>query len=138
MAGISVLGCGRIVRMHADSLAAHPRAKLAGVFDIDAPFAEEVAARHNVENFATAGEAIASDKADGVLIATPADTHVEFFEASVNAGKPVLCEKPINPSLPRRPLAAQTSQARAGRATARGLTTISRQGLRRSCSEVRE
>ena len=101
MARISVLGCGRIGRMHADNIAAHPRAELAGVFDIDGPSAEDVAERHNVANFATADEAITSDAVDGVLIATPTSTHVEFLETSVKAGKPVLCEKPIDLSLAR-------------------------------------
>ena len=101
MARVSVLGCGRIGRMHADNIAAHPRAELAGVFDIDGPSAEDVAERHNVANFATADEAITSDAVDGVLIATPTSTHVEFLETSVKAGKPVLCEKPIDLSLSR-------------------------------------
>lgn len=99
MPRISVLGCGRIGRMHADNIASHPRAELAGVFDVHAPSAEDVAGRHGVANFATADEAITSDTVDGVLIATPTSTHVEFLESSVNAGKPVLCEKPIDLSL---------------------------------------
>ncbi|MDE0347880.1 MAG: Gfo/Idh/MocA family oxidoreductase, partial [Boseongicola sp.] len=101
MARISVLGCGRIGRMHADNIATHSRAELAGVFDIHATSAEEIAERHNVEKFATADEAITSDKVDGVLIATPTATHVALLEASVKAGKPVLCEKPIDLSLAR-------------------------------------
>ncbi|WP_223252273.1 Gfo/Idh/MocA family oxidoreductase [Paracoccus mutanolyticus] len=34
MTGIAVLGTGRIGRMHAENIAAHPRARLAGVYDI--------------------------------------------------------------------------------------------------------
>ncbi len=101
MARISVLGCGRIGRMHAGNIAAHSRAELAGVFDVHAPSAQDVAGRHGVESFASADEAITSDKVDGVLIATPTVTHVELLEASVKAGKPVLCEKPIDLSLAR-------------------------------------
>ena len=87
--------------MHADNIAAHPRAELAGVFDVHTPSAEDVASRHGVHNFASAEEAIAHDSVDAVLIATPTATHVEFLEASVRAGKPVLCEKPIDLSLDR-------------------------------------
>ena len=35
MLRIAVLGCGRIGRMHAANIAAHPRARLAAVYDID-------------------------------------------------------------------------------------------------------
>ncbi|MEP2030259.1 MAG: inositol 2-dehydrogenase [Paracoccaceae bacterium] len=101
MPRISVLGCGRIGRMHADNIAAHPLAELAGVFDVHAPSALETASKHSVENFSSAEEAITSNVVDAVLIATPTTTHVDFLEASVNAGKPVLCEKPIDLSLKR-------------------------------------
>ena len=101
MPRISVLGCGRIGRMHADNIAAHARADLAGVFDVHGPSAEEVAGKHGVRKFASAEETIASDTVDAVLIATPTSTHVDLLEACVNAGKPVLCEKPIDLSLDR-------------------------------------
>lgn len=96
MLRIAVLGCGRIGRMHADNIAAHPRAALAGVFDVHAPSADEVAGKHGVTNFASAEDVFASDAVDAVLIATSTATHVDFIEAGVKAKKPVLCEKPIH------------------------------------------
>jgi len=87
--------------MHADNIAAHPHATLAGVFDTHAPFAAEIAGKHGVANFASTEDAISSDSVDAVLIATPTSTHVEYLEACVNAGKAVLCEKPIDLSLER-------------------------------------
>ncbi len=87
--------------MHADNIAAHARADLAGVFDVHGPSAEDVASKHGVQNFVSAEETIASDTVDAVLIATPTSTHVDLLEACVNAGKPVLCEKPIDLSLER-------------------------------------
>ncbi|MCY4007639.1 MAG: inositol 2-dehydrogenase [Rhodobacteraceae bacterium] len=98
---IVVLGCGRIGRMHADNIAAHSKTELAGVFDIDPRSAASVAKRHNVTEFSSTAEAIESPAVDAVLIAAPTSTHVELLEASVNAGKPVLCEKPIDLSLER-------------------------------------
>lgn len=87
--------------MHADNIATNARSELAGVFDIHDPYAEELAKRHGVAKFASTEEAITSDDVDGVLIATPTSTHVDLLEACVNAGKPVLCEKPIDLSLSR-------------------------------------
>lgn len=99
MLRIAVLGCGRIGRMHADNIAAHPRAELAGVFDVFAPAAEEVSAKHGVTNFANADDVFASSDVDAVLIATSTPTHVDFIEKGVQAGKPILCEKPIDLAL---------------------------------------
>ncbi len=101
MIRIAVLGCGRIGRMHADNIAAHPRATLAGVFDIHEPSSTEVAEKHAVKKFATADNVYASAEVDAVLIATSTPTHVDFIEQGVNAAKAVLCEKPIDLSLER-------------------------------------
>lgn len=98
---IALLGCGRIGRMHADNIAAHPRAALAGVFDVHQPSAEEVAGKHGVRNFVSADEAFASADVDAVLIATSTATHVGYIEQGVKAGKAILCEKPIDLSLDR-------------------------------------
>ena len=87
--------------MHADTIAAHSRAELAGVFDVHGPSAEGVAEKHGVQNFGSAEESIVSDAVDAVLIATPTSTHVDLLEACVKAGKPALCEKPIDLSLAR-------------------------------------
>ncbi len=101
MLRIAVLGCGRIGRMHAANIALHPRAALAGVFDVHGPSASEVAARHGVTSFAAAEAVFASAQVDAVLVATATPTHADYIEAAVGAGKPVLCEKPIDLSLAR-------------------------------------
>ncbi|MER8481739.1 inositol 2-dehydrogenase [Mesorhizobium sp. M1322] len=101
MLRIAVLGCGRIGRMHAANIAAHPRAQLATVYDIDKSSAETVAARHGVRASGSADEVFASADVDSVLVATVTDTHADYIEKAVAAGKPVLCEKPIDLSLER-------------------------------------
>lgn len=101
MPRIAVLGCGRIGRMHAAAIAAHPRCDLAAVYDIDAAAAQAVGAGQGVRVAATAEEVFASDAVDAVLVATATPTHADYIEAAVRAGKPVLCEKPIDLSLER-------------------------------------
>lgn len=107
MTRIAVLGCGRIGAMHAANIAAHPRASLAGVYDIHRPAAEAVAAKTGARLFVSAEEILASPEVDAVLIATATDTHADLLEAAVAAGKPVLCEKPIDLSLDRVNLCAK-------------------------------
>ena len=101
MIRIAVLGCGRIGVMHAANIAAHPQARLAGVYDIHNPAAEAVAAKTGAPVFASAEAVFASDAVDAVLIATATDTHADLLELAVAAGKAVLCEKPIDLSLAR-------------------------------------
>ena len=101
MVRIALLGCGRIGRMHADNIAAHTAASLAGVFDVHKPSAEEVSGKHQVTHFADVEAICNSDDVDAILIATPTQTHVDYIDMAVAAGKAVLCEKPIDLSVDR-------------------------------------
>ncbi|MXN63993.1 inositol 2-dehydrogenase [Stappia sp. GBMRC 2046] len=101
MLRIAVLGCGRIGVMHAANVCAHPRAQLAGVYDINSTAAENCGKVHGVRVFQSADEVFASPEVDAVLIATATSTHSDYIEAAVEAGKPVLCEKPIDLDLKR-------------------------------------
>ncbi len=101
MLEIAVLGCGRIGRMHAFNIVAHPRARLAAVYDTHGPAAEEVAAALGVPAVKTPEAIFTAKDVDAVLIASATPTHADYIEAAVAAGKPVLCEKPIDLSLAR-------------------------------------
>ena len=104
---IALLGCGRIGRMHAGNLERHSEAILAMVYDVHRPSAEEVAARHGVRAAESAEEVFGSPDVDAILVATTTDTHVSFIEMAVAAGKPVLCEKPIDLDLGRVNICAE-------------------------------
>jgi len=101
MLRIAVLGCGRIGQMHADNVAKHPRARLAGVYDVHRPSAERVALAQGVRAADSAEELLSSPEVDAVLIATATPTHADYIEKAIAAGKAVLCEKPIDLSLER-------------------------------------
>jgi len=101
MIRIAVLGCGRIGVMHAANIAAHPRAALTAVFDINRAAAEAVAAQTGARVLESVAAILAAPDVDAVLIASATDTHADILEACVAAGKPVLCEKPIDLSLAR-------------------------------------
>lgn len=101
MVNIAVLGCGRIGVMHARNIANHPRASLATVFDIHQPSADKVAAELGVKTSRSVEEVLADPAVDAILIATSTNTHADILEQAVAAGKPILCEKPIDLSLDR-------------------------------------
>ncbi|GBQ12710.1 inositol 2-dehydrogenase [Komagataeibacter rhaeticus] len=101
MLGIGVLGCGRIGAMHATNIAAHPRARVAAVYDINPDAARAVSLATGAPVMASAAGVLAAPDVDAVLIATATDTHADLLEQAIAAGKPVLCEKPIDLSLER-------------------------------------
>ena len=101
MIGVGVIGTGVMGAYHAQLLnEAIVGAALVGTFDIDAARAAEVAARApRARVFSSPQELISADQVDAVLIASYDPTHEEFVLACLEAGKPVLCEKPLAPTV---------------------------------------
>jgi myo-inositol 2-dehydrogenase / D-chiro-inositol 1-dehydrogenase len=92
--GVGVIGTGVMGSEHARLVSREiPNAHLAGVFDADAARAQAAAAGTTV--FPDPRSLIASDRVGAVLIAAPDATHGELTLACLEAGKPVLCEKPL-------------------------------------------
>ena len=101
MLRFGLFGAGRIGRVHAASLATHPRTELAVVHDPIEPAAREVAARYGALPTQDADVILDDPGIDAVVIASPTATHVDLLTAAVRAGKAVLCEKPIDLDLAR-------------------------------------
>ncbi len=101
MVRFTVLGCGRIGRLHAANLHAHPDAELVSVFDVVEEAADATAASLGVRRAASVAEALADPTVQAALIATPTATHVPLIVEAVRAGKAVLCEKPIDLDIAR-------------------------------------
>ncbi|KXP06563.1 inositol 2-dehydrogenase [Tsukamurella pseudospumae] len=93
---IAVLGCGRIGRVHADSVAANGRSELAWVFDPIEAAAKEVGERYGTRWTTDVDAVFADDAVDAVVVASPTPTHVELLTRAARAGRTVLCEKPID------------------------------------------
>jgi myo-inositol 2-dehydrogenase / D-chiro-inositol 1-dehydrogenase len=97
----ALLGCGRIGRVHADSIDVHPGAELAWVYDPIESAANEVARRYGTSSASSVEVAIDDPTVDAVVIASATPTHVDLLTRAVRAGKAVLCEKPIDLDLAR-------------------------------------
>jgi myo-inositol 2-dehydrogenase/D-chiro-inositol 1-dehydrogenase len=95
MTGIALIGAGRIGRIHAANVAAHPGAALVAVTDADAAAAEGLAAATGARVL-SAEAAIAAPDVAAVMICSPTDTHADLIEACARAGKAVFCEKPVD------------------------------------------
>lgn len=92
----AVLGAGRIGQVHASAVAASRLAQLVVVVDPFEEAAKSLAERIGCEAATDPLEVIARDDIDAVIIGTPTDTHVHLMLKAVEAGKAVLCEKPVD------------------------------------------
>ena len=101
MIRFALFGCGRIGRVHADSIDVHPQAQLALVYDPIESAAHNVAERYGSAVAASVDAAIDDPSVDAVVIASATPTHVDLLTRAVRAGKAVLCEKPIDLDLAR-------------------------------------
>lgn len=96
-----LIGTGRIGQVHAASIAADSDAVLARVADPFIDGARRVAETYGAVATADAADIFASGDIDAVLVASPTATHVDLIRASIEAGIPVLCEKPIDLDIAR-------------------------------------
>jgi predicted dehydrogenase len=71
--------------------------RLAGVYDVDAARAGEVAARHGSRAYAHLRELL--PEVDAVSVAVPTVDHLRVARAALDAGKDVLVEKPMATTL---------------------------------------
>ncbi|MGY0193975.1 Gfo/Idh/MocA family oxidoreductase [Leptothrix sp. BB-4] len=97
---IGLIGTGIMGMDHARLFAEQlPGAELALVCDVSKDRAEQVARPFGVPHVTTdAIEAATSDRVDALVIASPDETHAPLTLAAIEAGKHVLCEKPLSQS----------------------------------------
>ncbi|WP_193176911.1 inositol 2-dehydrogenase [Oricola nitratireducens] len=96
MLRFGIVGTGRIGDMHARLVAMQPDASVTWCFDVMEDNAAATAAAVGGRATTDVDALLAADDVDAVLIATPTNTHVEMILRSAEAGKPILCEKPID------------------------------------------
>lgn len=94
---IAVVGYGGMGGWHARRISEIPQVNLAGVYDI-LPERNLVAEAAGIHSYASL-EALLEDKTiDLVTVATPNDTHRDVCIRAMEAGKAVVCEKPVTMS----------------------------------------
>ncbi len=93
---VAVVGAGRMGGRHAELLSAMDSVDGLYIIDADASRAAEVAHRTGGQAV-TFGEAVAA--AEALIIATPPELHRGEVETALDAGRHVLCEKPLTDSL---------------------------------------
>jgi predicted dehydrogenase len=106
--GVAVIGAGMAGRAHANGYRSAPavfstdlpQVRLVAIADAHEPFAVDTARRYGYERAETDWQAIAeAADIDAVSVVVANDLHREIVEALLDAGKHVLCEKPLAPSV---------------------------------------
>ena len=96
MLNFSLIGAGRIGKMHAKIIKAHPKTNLKYVFDVNSKLANDVVKLTGCTKAKSIEQAINSKNVDAVLIASATPTHTKYITLAAKAGKAIFCEKPID------------------------------------------
>lgn len=92
---VGIVGCGGVARQHVTAYRDAGDADVAGVFDVDRDAAAAMARETGAEPAASLDQMASDGRLDGVSICTPPAAHTETCRPFLDAGIPVLCEKPL-------------------------------------------
>jgi predicted dehydrogenase len=109
---VAVIGAGYWGPNLIRNFAACPLARLVAVCEMNAERRENVLASYpDVDGVGDVDAVLARDDVDAVAVATPVGTHHAIGMAALNAGKHVLVEKPLAPSVPEAEELVLTAQS---------------------------
>ena len=93
---LGIIGTGGIAKAHAYAVKNCENAQLVAVHDVVAERAEAFAKEHNCEAESDFAHFLGRSDIDAVTIATPSGTHLDCAVPAAQAGKHILCEKPLD------------------------------------------
>lgn len=95
MLKIALVGCGFMGKMHSNVYAILPDATMSGFFDKDSQRSSAFANQFGGKAYGSFAEVLADPDVDAVDICLPTYLHREFTVEAAQAGKHVMCEKPM-------------------------------------------
>lgn len=110
-----IIGAGMIGHFHAKAITAMTGGTLHSVFDLRQEAAEKLASEYGGTAYSDMAEFLADEELEIVTVGTPSGAHLEPSLAALNAGKHVICEKPLEITLER--IDQLTAAAEANRKT---------------------
>jgi len=94
--GFAIVGSGMISQFHADAISQVPGAELRAVYNRVPERAQVFATKNNCKIFSSLEELVRDPAIDAACITTPSGTHADIAVPFLEAGKAVLCEKPLD------------------------------------------
>ncbi|KRK80899.1 Gfo/Idh/MocA family protein [Companilactobacillus nodensis] len=97
---IGIIGCGRIAQTrHIPEYASNKNANILGYFDFNKQRAEEIAKEYGGKVYESVEDMLSDNDIDAVSVCVTNSAHASISIQALNAGKNVLCEKPMATSL---------------------------------------
>ena len=97
--GFSIIGTGAIADVHAGAIRQNPWARLVSAYSRNAATRSAFAVRHGCGSAESLEEIVTDSSIRAVCITTPSGAHAEAAVPVLEAGKSVLCEKPLEVGL---------------------------------------
>ena len=102
MLNFTLIGAGRIGKMHAQNIANHPLCNLLYIYDVDTELASSVAETSKAKIASSAEDAINDKDVDAVFIASATNTHIDYIILAAQAGKAIYRHRCGGSCRPRR------------------------------------
>ena len=97
--GFAIIGTGMIAEFHAAAIALVPGAKLIGAYGNVPEQRRAFCEKHGIREYDSLETVIADPRIHAATVATPSGLHAAVAVPVLEAGKAVLCEKPIEVTL---------------------------------------
>ena len=94
---IGVIGVGYLGEFHVQQLQKIPNISLIGLSDINSVRGISISTKYNIQYYKNADDLI--KECDGVIIATPTNSHYEIAKNILKKGKHVFIEKPVTSTI---------------------------------------
>ena len=91
---VAIVGYGGMGGWHAERLLKSDVAELAGIYDIRRERCEHAQSR-GIHVYASYRQLLQDEEVELVTVAIPNDAHEDVVIKALNAGKNVICEKPV-------------------------------------------
>ena len=96
-----IIGAGMIGHFHAKAITAMSGGELHSIFDLRAEAAEKLATEYGAKAYSDMSAFLADSELEIVTVGTPSGSHLDPSLAALNAGKHVICEKPLEVTVER-------------------------------------
>ena len=93
--GMGVIGCGTWGMNHCRTYVEYPYSDLIAVCDLDGEKAQKAGKAFGVDYYTDPREMLKQDRIDAVAVVTPDFAHADPVVAAAEAGKHIICEKPL-------------------------------------------
>jgi len=108
---LAIVGAGFMGNFHAQSAVGLETATLSAIVDLNVPLGTALAEKYGAQHFKDVDAALAADVADAYIVVLPDKMHRDVTIRLLEAGKPVLVEKPMAHTLEAARAMAVASQS---------------------------